>query len=63
MKQVNIEQVKNGEFIKRKADSFKVYARAEYDRELKKYCLNDEDDISRCIYIKKGTPVYIDFTY
>lgn len=60
---VNIENVKQGEFIRRKENSSKTYQRAEYDRELRKYCLDDQEDISRCIYIKKGTKVFVGFTY
>jgi|8_EtaG_2_1085327.scaffolds.fasta_scaffold169705_2 hypothetical protein len=60
---ISIENVKHGEFVRRKENSVKTYQRAEYDRELKKYCLNDQDDISRCIYIKKGTKVFVGFTY
>ena len=60
---ISIENVKHGEFVRRKENSVKTYQRAEYDRELKKYCLNDQDDISRCIYIKKGTKVLVGFTY
>jgi hypothetical protein len=60
---ISIENVKHGEFVRRKENSVKTYQRVEYDRELKKYCLNDQDDISRCIYIKKGTKVFVGFTY
>jgi hypothetical protein len=62
-KAVMLKDVKPGEFVSRKPNTNTVYTRAEYNRELKKYCLNDYNDISRCMYLKGSTIVYIDFTY
>jgi hypothetical protein len=60
---IKLKDTKPGEFIVRKPGANKVYKRAEYNRELKKYSLDDFDDISRCIYLKGETIVYIGFTF
>ena len=60
---IKLKDVKPGEFVTSKPNTNNVYTRAEYNRELKKYCLNDYNDISRCIYLKGDTLVYIGFTY
>lgn len=62
-KAIKLSEVKAGDFVTRKENLNNVYVRAEYNRELKKYCLNDYNDISRCIYLKGDTIVYINFTY
>jgi hypothetical protein len=41
----------------------KVYKRGAYDRSSKQFQLDDVDDISRCIYVKRGTKLYAGFTY
>lgn len=63
MRQVAIKDVKQGEFIRRKEDSKKTYTRGEYCRDLKRFECNDESDISRAIYLKGSTMVWVDFTY
>jgi hypothetical protein len=63
METMKINSVKIGEFIKRKADSNKVYKRGEYDRSTKSFELIDTDDINRSIYIKSGAMVFVGFTY
>ena len=60
---VEIENVKKGEFIRRKPDAKKTYVRGDYDRIEKKYILDDWDDTSRWIYIRRGTVVYTGFTF
>jgi hypothetical protein len=56
-------QIKKGEFIKRKADANKVYIARGYCRFNKAYQFDDADDISRCIYIKGAKIVFVDFEY
>lgn len=53
----NLKKVENlkGEFVKRKANSKKIYEVMGYSRENKAYQLDDVEDISRAIYVKKGT--------
>ena len=63
MTQTTIERVPAGEFIKRQPDAVKVYRATGYDRSTKKYHAEDCDDISRDMAFKKGTLVYIGFTY
>jgi len=58
-----IEDVPKGEFVKRKSEAVPTYTRGEYCRYEKKYQLDDYGDISRCIYAKKGTLVWVGFTF
>ena len=62
-----IEQVPIGEFVRKiRKDGEpmqKVFTRQEFCRWEKKYQLDDEEDISRCVYLKKGTLVAVGFTY
>lgn len=57
-----VEKIKKGEFVKRKPDAKKTYTRGDYDREYG-YQLDDYDDISRCIYVKKGTKLAVGFDF
>ena len=52
-----------GEFVKRKADSEKVYKRGQYDRSSGTYSLCDCSDINREIFVKRGTLLFFGFTY
>ena len=61
--QVKIEDVKKGDFVRRKADSKTTYTTNGYCRFNKRYEINDWDDINRWMYLKKGTLVYIGFTF
>lgn len=63
MRQVVIEAVKPGEFVKRKPDARTVFKRGHFDRATMSYALVDCEDINREVFIKRGTLVYIDFTY
>ena len=61
-----VEDIKVGEFVKirRGADwSKKVYRRAPFCRINKAYQLDDQSDISKCRYVKKGTELLVNFTY
>jgi len=63
MKAIAINKAPKGEYIKRKADSVKVYRLGSFDRALKRWEVIDCDDISRCLYLKSSTIVFIGFTY
>ena len=63
MTKVNIEDVSNGEFIKRKENAKTTYIKGGYCRYNKAYQIDNCEDISKDIYLKKGTSVFIDFTY
>jgi hypothetical protein len=58
-----VEDIKLGEYVKRKADAKKVYRRGCYDAAIKRYALTDCEDINREVYVKKGTKLHIGFTY
>jgi hypothetical protein len=58
-----VEDIKLGEYVKRKADAHKVYRRGGYDAAIKRYALVDTEDINREVYVKKGTELHIGFTY
>lgn len=63
MQQAVIKTVKQGEYIKRKADAKTVYIKGAYDRSTKSYECTDTEDINKQIYIKADKPVFIGFTY
>jgi hypothetical protein len=58
-----VEDLPLGEYVKRKADASKVYIRSSYDRSTKTYELMDYGDVSRSIYVKRGTVLFYGFTY
>jgi hypothetical protein len=58
-----VERLPLGEYVKRKADSGKVYKRGAYDRSTRSYELEDCSDCSRSIYVKSGTVLFYGFTY
>ena len=58
-----LSDLKRGEAFKRKADARKVYRKGDYDRSERKYACDDEDDISRTIYLKGDALVYVGFDY
>jgi hypothetical protein len=58
-----VEDLPLGEFIQRKPGAAAVYRRGPYDRSQGRYQLDDYNDSSRCIYVKKGTVLYFGFTY
>ena len=62
---IKIEDVKKGDFFKRlrKGVSSKVFVKGGFDRFEKKYIGEDWDDISREIYLKKGTLVAVGFDF
>lgn len=61
---VALKDLKAGEFFKRKADSQKVYTKAEYRRDLAKYQCDDHCDIwGNGLQLKGKTLVFVGFTY
>ena len=63
MQIVMARNVTKGEFVKRKADSKKVYVKGDYCRASKAYVLQDWNDINRQIYIKASKPLVIGFDF
>ena len=65
MKQVELKEVKKGDFV-RLSDkpNAKTYIREEYDRETKRYCVVDCNDIwGTGRQLQGTTKVFIDFEY
>jgi hypothetical protein len=61
---VALKDLKAGEFFKRKADSQKVFTKAEYRRDLAKYQCDDHSDIwGNGLQLKGKTLVFVGFTY
>ena len=58
-----VEAIPKGEYVKRNVEAGKVYIRGEYDRATKRYSLVDVDDHCREVWVKKGTKLFIGFTY
>jgi hypothetical protein len=63
MNQVKLNEVKPGEYVKRKADSKTVFVKGSYDKSTKAFSLTDTEDISREIFLKGNTPVFVGFEY
>lgn len=63
MEEIEIKKTKKGEFLKRKADSQRVYIRGDYDRASKSYSCVAYDDINQEIFIKANKKVFIGFTF
>lgn len=60
---VPVESIKRGEYVRRKADATKTYVRGAYDPTSKRYSLEDVDDVSREVFVKKGTVLFVGFSY
>jgi len=58
-----VEKIKKGEFVRRKENAKKTYTRGEYNKSLKRFALEDWDDTSREVYVKKGTALFVGFTF
>ena len=63
MEAVKLKDVKRGDFVRRKPDAKKTYIKGEYNRSFGKYSLEDFDDISREMFVKGSTTVYVSFTF
>ena len=63
MEAKTLRDVKRGEFFMRTPDAKKVFTKGEYDREVKKYRCDDQDDISRDILLNGSATVFVNFTY
>ena len=60
---IRLKDVPIGTYLKRTPTAKAVYERGEYDRASKRYIVDDCSDISRCLYLKGSTIVYVGFTY
>lgn len=58
-----INDIKQGEFFKRRESTNRIYEKGAYCRTNKAYeCIN-VNDINKVIYIKSKKPIFIDFEY
>jgi len=58
--EAKVQNIKPGELVQRKPVATKLYRRGVYDRSLKRFMLEDMDDASKCIWVKKDTVLFID---
>jgi uncharacterized membrane protein YqiK len=56
-----VEEIKKGEYVRRKADAKTTYIRGAYIGGA--YSLTDAEDTNREIFVKRGTRLFIGFTY
>ena len=63
MKQIELKQVKSGDWFRRKENSKAVFVRDSYCRSVKKIECYDWNDINRFIYLKPSTMVWVDFEF
>jgi Ni,Fe-hydrogenase I large subunit len=56
-----VEDIKQGELVKRKSDSKYCFVRGVYFRESKRYMLSHWNGYGEPIYIKKGTVLFTDW--
>lgn len=62
VKQQEVESIKLLELVRRKVDG-PVLIRGEYDRSSKRYSLSYYGDMNREVFVKKGTKLFVGFTY
>jgi hypothetical protein len=60
---VPVELIVPNHYVRRKADAKKTYRLVGWDPSERKYELWDTDDISRSLYVKKGTKLFLKFDY
>lgn len=60
---VAVESIKRGEFVRRSADAKKTYQRGAFDPSTRRYSLTDCDDVNREVFVKKGTKLFVGFSY
>jgi hypothetical protein len=60
---MQVESIAKGEYVRRKVDATKTYRRGDYDRSTKRFSLIDCDDHCREIFVKRGTVLFVGFTY
>lgn len=58
-----VETIGKGEYVRRNATTTKTYKRGDYSRTTKRFELVDCDDINHTVMVKRGTILYVDFTY
>ena len=60
---MKVENIKRGEFVRRKPDSKRVFVRGPYCRTSRRYALEAWDDISAVVYVRRGTDLVTGFEF
>lgn len=63
MDSMQAKYIKRGEYVKRKEGAKSVFIRGEYCRATKRYSLVDTEDLSREVWVKADTVLFINFDY
>jgi len=63
MHTLDVKNIKQGEYVKRKADAKTVFVRGHYDAATKSYSLSDTEDFNREVFVKSGTQLFVGFDY
>lgn len=63
LQSIPVQDIPKGEFVRRKADAKKTYTKGSYCKFSKAWELHDESDISRSIFVKKNTILFVGFEY
>jgi hypothetical protein len=58
-----VENIKQGEYVRRSREAQKTYIRGEFDRTSKRYSLTDTADVNREIFVKSGTLLFVGFEF
>lgn len=58
-----ISTIKKGEFLRKKEGAKKTFCKGDYCKINKAWECQNWDDISDCIYLKKGKLVFTDFEF
>lgn len=58
-----VESIQIGEFVRRKEGAKATYRRGEYCKSTKRYALDDYNDASRQVWVRKGTLLFVGFDY
>ena len=58
-----VQDISRGEFVRKNPQAKITYKRGQYDRSTKRFALEDTTDISREVYVKRDTQLWVGFTY
>jgi hypothetical protein len=58
--EAKVQDIAPGELVQRKPVATKLYRRGVYDRSLKRFMLEDMNDVSKCIWVKRDTVLFVD---
>lgn len=62
-RELDVAHIPVGTYVKRKQDAKTVFRRGGYDQCTKRYDLEDAEDMNRTVTVKKGTKLWVGFTY